>query len=462
MVEKQFVVMPDEIEIWYFIENTIKNAMNLFNFKEIRTSILQSKELYEKHSRFSKEFTKKSLDYHLYNIEDEVNMSLRPEGTLSVLNTPIVNNALINPQKVFYYGPMFIKHQTDTKNINQFYQVGAEILGSKNIVSDIEVILLAQYILKSLYISHFHLEICSHGCENCHAVYIESMSHFLEYNYSNICDICQENTQINPLNIFRCEHIDCQNIANMSPKILDYLCVDCTKNFKEIKKLLVNLGIVYSVNPNLLLNFDYYTCLVFRFVQVESQHTQPDVNSLISTEYTQSEIDETDSFVTKQDNAEIAAKKVFNTAFINGGRYDNLASYITNQTLASVGFSFNIDAAFPLIKNNIADIITANIFTVCVGSLSENMELLILQVEQELHKKNIKTIIIEKTIEQNALNDIFNTYNCNILLLLKDDLILEGNIAAISYDPENNRIGQDIISLSNIMDYIKKLKIKNL
>jgi len=424
MLNDQFIVTPDDIEIWYFIENCIKKTMNLYNFKEIRTSILQSKVLYEKHSGFSKRYKKNQLDHYLFNINDENDVCLRPEGTISVLNTPIIEKALKSPQKIFYQGPMFLKNKTPrTSLINQYHQVGAEIIGSKNKISDVEIILLAKKILSNLGFQQTHLELSSHGCDKCYEFYLENLNDFLQYNYDTICDKCRDNLQNNILEIYECQNSDCQNVVKMSPKSLDYFCYDCIENFKEIKKLLSNLGIDFTINTNLLLNFDYYTRLVFRFIIKHDQQSNPE-----------------------------NVKK--DTVLIKGGRYDSLSSYLTGQILASVGFSFNIEESLHLIKENYKPSFRKNIFTVCIGALSINMEQLILQVAQDLYSQDIKTILLENILEQNHLNDVIIYYGCNILLLFREDLILEGNVLIVTNDFDSDKTSHDILPLADIMNFI--------
>ena len=498
MNHEKYVLMPEDIEIWYAIENTIKKIMKLYDFKEIRTPIIQSKLLYEKYMSFTNEYGKHSINNLLLNVENNEKLCLRPEGTLSILNTEIVSQALIKPQKVFYQGEMFMKNSSalppfarggnrtdafmpsdtsiappikvggeeggnhtdafmpsdtsiappikvegvggnsitqsssssqpphswggqggDEDRFYQYHQVGAEILGSSSVISDIETILLAKNILNSLDFVHLILEINSHGCTQCADSYHEALKDFLQYNYNNLCDDCKDATIVYPLSIYKCSHPDCQNISKMAPISIDYLCFECIESFKEIKKLLSNLGINYSINPNLLLNFDYYTRLVFQFI-------------------------------TKSNDG----KK--GTVLIRGGRYDNLSNYITGEKLAAVGFSFNIDLSLNLVKENRLLQVIKNDFSVCIGAASKNMELMILQVKQELHKHGIVAVISDNHLEQKDINELLKQNKFDLFLIFREDQILEGKIMIIS-----NEKGQDNIPLSDITEYVIRIKKRN-
>ena len=319
-------ILPEDIELWYFIENSLKKVMHLYNFKEIRPSIIQSNSLYKKYIQFSNEFGKHSLEKLLFNIEND--LSLRPEGTLSVLNTSITKNALKIPQRVYYSGPMFKKnihgknsnfnesilHYSENKSslentensYTQYHQIGAEILGTDNIISDIEVIHLAKALLKSLGITEIFLEINSYGCPKCRPLYIDALKDYIIYNLDEICEDCKDTILKYPQSIYKCNSVQCKRISTMAPITLDYLCIDCLDNFKEIKKLLSNLGTEFSVNPSLPMDYNYYTRLVFNFL--------------------------------------VKIDKVSNI-LVRGGRYDTLSNFITDLPLPAVGFSFNVDSS---------------------------------------------------------------------------------------------------------------------
>ena len=86
------------------------------------------------------------------------------------------------------------------------------------------------------------------------------------------------------------------------------------------------------------------------------------------------------------------------------------------------------------------------------------MELLVLQVTQELHSHEIHTIIIEDIVNQNDFNKIATNYNCNIMLIFREDLIREGKIMILVYNQHQDIYNQDIIYLSDIMENVLRHK----
>jgi len=419
-------IMPEEIETWYFIENSIKRIMNLYNFKEFRPSILQLNSLYKKYFDFSQELDDKNIQNKILHIKDLDEYGLRPEGTLAVLNSELAQNAITKSQKIFYTGPMFVKNND---NYLQYHQIGAEILGSDNVISDIEIVQLAKTIFKELGINDLFLEINSFGCEKCRPKYLNALKQFIHLNRNEVCDHCKKHLDQEPLVILNCLNQSCKQISNMAPINLDYLCNDCLENFTKIKKLLSNIGTNFTVNPNLSLNFNYYSRLVFNLTT--NINSQNQTNNSI-----------------KQNQKIIAT----------GGRYNQLAKYTTQLPLAAVGFSFNIESVIEIIKQKNPKSKKPRLFSVCVCSVADSMELLILQVTQELHSYDIHTIIIENKIDIDQVNQLSKLHECNIILVFREDLIRDAKLMVLTYNHNQEKTNQDIILLSDLMDDILRKK----
>ena len=81
-----------------------------------------------------------------------------------------------------------------------------------------------------------------------------------------MCPACRERFEKNPLRMLDCKEETCKAIAANAPKILDYLCPDCTNHFAEVQRLLTAQGIKYVIEPNIVRGLDYYTRTVFEFV----------------------------------------------------------------------------------------------------------------------------------------------------------------------------------------------------
>jgi len=419
IVNRHYGHIHEEIEIWYFIENEIKKIMSLCGFKEVRTSIIQSVDLYKNYLKHSKAYSKMSLDNLIYKLQSNDDLCLRPEGTLAILDTEVSEKAIVKPQKVFYQGPMFRKDVA-----LQYHQVGVEIFGAENIISDIEILQLAQRVFTGIGLANVILEVNSHGCQLCYPKYIEQLKEFLTMNPGELCKDCKTNIRKNPLSIYQCENVKCIEFGKMAPKTIDHLCSDCTDSFMALKKLLANLGINFTINPYLIMHFDYYTKIVFNI-----------------------------SVKDKDNNKTIIAR---------GGRFDSLAKYLTARhalpLLSAVGFSFNVDETIGILKETGTIPKQKREFSVRILAVDENMDLMVMQVANELHTSGICAIIEENIITRDKINDFVKENRHNVYLIFREDLIREGKLMMIYNDLNNDKLVQDTPYLSDIMENITRTK----
>lgn len=90
----------------------------------------------------------------MYYLKDFSNntLVLRPEGTAGLIRFILENNLQYNlPLKYYYNGAMFRYEKPQKGRMRQFFQLGIEFLGSKDIFSDVEVIVIAFELLKNIF-----------------------------------------------------------------------------------------------------------------------------------------------------------------------------------------------------------------------------------------------------------------------------------------------------------------------
>ena len=88
----------------------------------------------------------------MYTFEDRdgTSLTLRPENTASVMRAYIEHRLDQQPglQKLYYMGPMFRRERPQKGRYRQFFQIGAEAIGSESPVVDAEVIEMVVEILQ--------------------------------------------------------------------------------------------------------------------------------------------------------------------------------------------------------------------------------------------------------------------------------------------------------------------------
>ncbi|MEG2073993.1 MAG: histidine--tRNA ligase, partial [Angelakisella sp.] len=151
----------------------------------------------------------------------------------------------------------------------EFNQFGVELYGANAPAADAEIIALATEAYATLGVRDIIVELNSIGCPTCRAEYHKALRAYFEGRKGELCDTCLTRLEKNPLRILDCKNPDCGEIAAGAPKMLDYLCEDCTAHFGQVKALLGESGIPYTVNPTIVRGLDYYTRTVFEFVYTD-------------------------------------------------------------------------------------------------------------------------------------------------------------------------------------------------
>src|SRR5436190_23389686 len=163
-------------------------------------------------------------------------------------------------------GPMFRRERPQKGRYRQFFQIGAEAIGSESPVVDAEVIEMVVDLLKRVGLEGFTLLLNSVGCSNCRPMYIQRLREELEKVAPKLCDDCQRRAVTNPLRVLDCKVPEDQPIIDSLPSILDSLCPKCKEHFETVKQYLTDRSIDFQVKPRLVRGLDYYTRTTFEIV----------------------------------------------------------------------------------------------------------------------------------------------------------------------------------------------------
>jgi histidyl-tRNA synthetase len=169
-------------------------------------------------------------------------------------------------QKLYYIGPMFRRERPQKGRYRQFYQIGAEAIGSESPMVDAEVIALVIDVLRRAGLSGFQLLVNSVGDANCRPQYIQRLREELRPVAVNLCGDCQRRAETNPLRVLDCKVEADQATIERLPTILEHLCEPCREHFEAVKQYLCDLGITHEVRPRLVRGLDYYMRTTFEVV----------------------------------------------------------------------------------------------------------------------------------------------------------------------------------------------------
>jgi histidyl-tRNA synthetase len=194
------------------------------------------------------------------------NETLRPEGTASVVRAYIEHGMQTQPGnvKLYYMGPMFRRERPQKGRYRQFYQIGAEVLGTSDAPGiDAEVIEMLMTLFERLKLKGAVLNINSIGDKNCRPAYVEKLRVELQKVRDQLGPDSQRRIETNPLRVLDSKLEYEQAIIETLPRIGENLCDDCRAHYAEVKRQLDLRGIKYQENWRLVRGLDYYMRTTF-------------------------------------------------------------------------------------------------------------------------------------------------------------------------------------------------------
>ena len=195
-------------------------------------------------------------------------VSLRPEATASVCRAYIEHGMQTRPgdQKLYYVGPMFRRERPQKGRYRQFYQIGAEVLGTSDAPAiDAELIEMLTVLIGRCKIEKWTLLINSIGCTDCRPKYVELLRAELRKPeiFSKLGPDSQRRVETNPLRVMDSKLPDEQPIIEKLPKISEHLCAECREHYDKLKSELDLRKISYQPTPRLVRGLDYYMRTTF-------------------------------------------------------------------------------------------------------------------------------------------------------------------------------------------------------
>lgn len=306
-------ILPADSYKWQFIEDNFSKMAREFGYGEIRTPMFENTALFKRSVGETSDIVQKEM--YTFNDMGKRSLTLKPEGTSPAVRAFSCSTDVraIKPHKYYYDIPCFRYENTQEGRYREFHQFGVEIFGSDSMLSDAEVIALADSFLRKMGIDDLELRINSVGCKECRPVYRKALQDYLMPNFYKLSDDSKKRFETNPMRILDSKEECDKELVENAPTILDYLCDDCRKAFTDIKLLLDEMNIAYIVDSGIVRGLDYYTKTAFEFIskRLGSQGT-----------------------------------------VCGGGRYDHLVKEIGGQDLTGVGFGMGKERLLMLMSEN--------------------------------------------------------------------------------------------------------------
>jgi histidyl-tRNA synthetase len=289
--------------LWRYVEGILKETALQYGFQEIRTPIFEKTELFTRSVGEETDIVSKEM--YTFLDRGERSLTLRPEGTASVVRAILENGLLTKKElKVFYCGPMFRYERMQAGRFRQFHQFGVEAFGRGEPEQDVEIIALAYAFFRKLGIKGLKVKLSTLGDKEARKSFREKLVSYLKAHFSDLSEESQRRFEKNPLRILDSKSEKDQAILKGAPSLHDSLSAESTAHFEKVQNWLQRLNIPFEVDDCLVRGLDYYESTVFEIV-----------------------------------SSDLGA----HNTLCGGGRYDGLLSELGGERLPSIGFALGME-----------------------------------------------------------------------------------------------------------------------
>jgi len=304
-------VLPDEAHLWEYFEETVRDWLRAYGYRNVRTPILEKTDLFVRSIGEVTDIVEKEM----YTFVDALNgesLALRPEGTAACVRAVIEHNLLYaGPQRLWYWGPMFRHERPQKGRFRQFHQVGVEALGFPGSDIDAEHLTMCARLWRSLGLDGMVLDLNTLGDAQSRERYRRRLVNYLERHEGSLDADSKRRLHANPLRVLDSKNPEMAELIAGAPKLAEDLDEVSMKSFEDLQGLLRESGVSFRINSRLVRGLDYYNGAVYEWV-----------------------------------SNRLGAQN----AVCAGGRYDALIEQIGGKAAPACGFAMGVERLLALVK----------------------------------------------------------------------------------------------------------------
>ena len=303
-------IYGEDIKKFNFIVDKFYSVTNKFNFHQVQTPIIEHQDLFTRSVGEHTDIVSKEM--YSFTDKGDSTICLRPEATSSIARL-VASEYQSGSMKISTHGPMFRRERPQKGRYRQFHQINLENMGEKSPYLDFEIILIAYNLLNELGIDkkQFKLILNSLGSQDDQSNYSKILFGYLSQYKSKLSETSLSRLEKNPMRILDSKDEQDKEILLNAPVITENLSPESTQYFNQVKELLENNGIDFTIDHKLVRGLDYYTDTAFEYQTNED----------------------------KRQNAILA-----------GGRYDKLISLISSRDIPGIGWAAGVERLMSLIN----------------------------------------------------------------------------------------------------------------
>jgi histidyl-tRNA synthetase len=303
-------IFGSEAEAFAFVVETFERVRKLYRFRRVEMPVFERTEVFSRAIGETTDVVSKEM----YSFEDRggESLTLRPEFTAGMARAYLTNGWQQHaPVKLATHGPLFRYERPQKGRYRQFHQLDAEIIAAAEPQADVELLAMADQLLRELGIEGVTLQLNTLGDANSRDAWRTALVEHFRAVKAELSEDSQERLEKNPLRILDSKDPRDRRFVADAPKIDRFLSDEALRFFESVTSGLDAAGVKWSRAESLVRGLDYYRHTAFEFV--------PDEGSVAATALgSQSTI-------------------------LGGGRYDGLIESLGGPPTPAVGWAAGIE-----------------------------------------------------------------------------------------------------------------------
>jgi len=205
----------------------------------------------------------------MYSFEDRggESITLRPEFTAGICRAYLSEGwQQFAPLKVATWGAAFRYERPQKGRFREFHQLDAEIIGAGEPQADVEILALADQLLKELCIDGAILQLNTLGDPETRAAWRDALYEHFRAHKDALSEDSQDRLERNPLRILDSKAHQDWPVVDSAPAIDEFLTSEAADFFAAVSEGLTAAGVDWERAPRLVRGLDYYRHTAFEFV----------------------------------------------------------------------------------------------------------------------------------------------------------------------------------------------------
>ena len=303
-------IFGSDAESFSHVVETFERVRKLYRFRRLEMPVFEKTEVFARAIGETTDVVSKEM----YSFDDRggESLTLRPEFTAGIARAYLTNGWQQHaPLKAATHGPLFRYERPQKGRYRQFHQIDAEIIGAAEPQADVELLAMADQLLRELGIEGVTLHLNTLGDGTTRDAWRAALIKYFSAVRGDLSEDSQERLEKNPLRILDSKDRRDHAFLADAPKIDEFLSDEAGRFFEDVKSGLDAAGVQYTRAESLVRGLDYYRHTAFEFI--------PDEGSAAA-------------------NALGAQSTV-----LGGGRYDGLMESLGGPATPAVGWAAGIE-----------------------------------------------------------------------------------------------------------------------